>query len=237
MELDARLIAKVTAYQPDMQRLAPYRDVPLLVFVGISGAGKNTVKSALFHKQSDGYHDFVTHTTRPPRQNHGVLEEDGVDYHFVGVATAERMLDNHDYIEANLYSNNIYGASIDELEKARQQHYIAVADIDVNGVANFVRLGLNVKPIFILPPSYDIWYQRMIKRYGGVVDKADFQKRIQTAREELQHALETDYFYLVVNDNLDETVELIHAIAHGAPTPHRDPHAETVLRSLLAAFQ
>jgi guanylate kinase len=48
---------------------------------------------------------------------------------------------------------------------------------------------------------------------GGVIDKADMQKRMRTAVEELQHALETDYFHFVINDDLEKTVQTVHRIA------------------------
>jgi guanylate kinase len=216
MELDKHLQEKVLAYEPSYERLEAVHDVPLLFMVGISGAGKNTIMHQLLAQYPDQYREFVTHTTRAPRSNHGVMERDGVEYHFIDLATADSMLDNKDYIEANVYSGNVYGTSLTEIEAAQSEHRIGIGDIDVNGVANFVRLGLAVKPVFILPPSYDVWQQRLMSRYTDQqIHHKDWLNRMRTAQQEIQHALETDYYYLVVNKDLSEVVAAINTIAHG----------------------
>lgn len=233
MELDEQLIAKVKNYQPSTERLGPLKDVPLLFLVGISGAGKNAITTALLKAYANSYHEFVTHTTRAPRENHGVMERDGVEYHFVDFEQASAMLDNHDYIEANVYSANIYGTSVAELEAAQQEHRIAIGDIDVNGVANFMRLGLNAKPVFILPPNYEVWQQRLLSRYKQGIDKNDWILRIQTARREIEYALANDYFYLIVNDDLQATIEQVNAIAHSQFEAHRTEESMAAAKDLL----
>lgn len=216
MELDQALRDKVAHYQPSTERLAPLNAVPLLFLVGISGAGKNAIMAQLLETHRGEYHEFVTHTTRAPRKNHGVVEQNDVEYHFIDYATASNMLDAHDYIEANIYSNNIYGTSVAEIEAALREGRIAIGDIDVNGAAHVVGLGLNVRPVFILPPNYQTWQSRLLKRYEGhEIDQADWRNRMQTARSEIEHALATGNFYFVVNEDLAVTVEEINEIAHG----------------------
>lgn len=242
MELSATLLEKVKTYQPMAHKLEPYKDTPLLFAVGISGAGKNTIMENLLTRFADEYHPFVTHTTRAPRQNHGILEQNHVDYHFIDRATSEQMLDNHDYIEVNFYSGNIYGSSISEIQQAHQERKIIIADIDVNGVANFVRLGMNVKPVFILPPSYNVWQERVHARNNNATDPTDWRRRMQTAHDEIQHALESDYFYFVINDDLEKSVATVNAIAHGLDDiDHRPPEAvraaQDILRGIEAALE
>jgi guanylate kinase len=237
MELSNTLLEKVKTYAPQAQKLEPYRQTPLLFAVGISGAGKNTIMEVLLSRFASEYHSFVTHTTRAPRKNHGVLEQNHVDYHFIDFATSERMLDNHDYIEVNNYSGNIYGTSVSEIEEAHREHKIVIADIDVNGVANFVHLGMNVKPVFIIPPSYAVWQSRVHARNSNATDLEDWQRRMRTARNEIIHALESDYFYFVVNDDLEEATAVINAIAHEDPTiEHRPPRAIQAAQDILAGI-
>lgn len=242
MELSATLLEKIKTYQPVAQKLEPYKQTPLLFAVGISGAGKNTIMENLLTRFAGEYHPFVTHTTRAPRHNHGVLEQDHVDYHFIDLATSERMLDNHDYIEVNFYSGNIYGSSISEIQQAHREQKIVIADIDVNGVANFVRLGMNVKPVFILPPSYSVWQERVHARNNNATDAADWRRRMQTAHDEIQHALESDYFYFVINDDLEKSVAYVNAIAHGSGNIERRPieavqAAQDILQGIETALQ
>ncbi len=234
MEIDQTIIDAVAQYQPSLDRLTSLKQVPLLFLVGISGAGKNAVGTALRINHPGEYHEFVTHTTRTPRKNHGVMEQDGVEYHFVNTATAKDMIVNHDFIEANVFSNNIYGTSIAEIEAAKNEGRIAIGDIDVNGVANFMRLGLDVRPVFILPPSYQIWQQRLMTRYEGhEIDQVDWKRRMQTARSEILHALAMDYFYFVLNDDLTITVTTIDAIAHGSDRERRPEAALAAAKDIL----
>jgi len=62
------------------------------------------------------YH--VVDTTRPRREN----EEDGRDYHFV--PTREQMeqdIENHLFVEAGQFNNNLYGTSIQSVKEVAQQ--------------------------------------------------------------------------------------------------------------------
>lgn len=233
MELHEGLIAKVSQYVPPKERLARLADVPVLFMVGISGAGKNTLSRALLARYPDYYTEFITHTTRQPRENHGVLETNNVDYYFISLAEAEKMLDNHEYVEANLYSGNVYGTSISELERAKAQHKRLIGDVDVNGVAHFMQALPGCKPIFILPPSYEVWQERLMTRYKGEVDERDWRNRVYTARREIEHALGNSYYYLLVNDDITKAVEDIHAIATGSVTERRPAHALAVAKDIL----
>lgn len=233
MELHEGLIAKVSNYVPPQERLAELGDVPVLFLVGISGAGKNTLSRRLMQRYPNFYTEFITHTTRQPRENHGILERSGVDYYFISLADAEKMIDRHDYVEANLYSGNVYGTSIAEIERAKAQHKWLIGDVDVNGVAHFMQALPGCKPIFILPPSYAVWQERLKTRYKGDVDDRDWRNRIYTARREIEHALGSSYYYLLVNDNLDTAIEEIHSIATGAATDRRSPRALAVAKEIL----
>lgn len=234
MELTEQIITKVKTYQPSRERLARFSETPMVFLVGISGAGKNAVTHQLQTQYPDIFHRFVTHTTRAPRENHGVMEQDGREYHFIDFATADTMLDTKAYIEANVYSGNVYGTSVSELEQAEREQKILIGDIDVNGVAHFYDLFPTSKPIFILPPSYDIWQQRLLTRYKDVVNQADWHNRMLTAKREIEHVLSCPYYYLVVNDDLAGTAAVIHAIAQGELTDHDPDHARTVAEAILA---
>jgi guanylate kinase len=234
MEQNNDLEQKIAHYTPSEAALASVREVPLLLAVGITAAGKDTVLHRLTESHPDDYRFTVSHTTRAPRVNNGVMEEDGVTYHFIDKSTASRMLDEGAFVEANYFASNLYGASIAEIERAGADGKILVSDIDVNGIGNFVRLGLNVKPVFLLPPSFDVWQQRLQSRYEGEFNADDLRKRLQTALRELEDAIEHDYYYLVVNDDLDRTVELVNDIAHGKPVERRYAKAAGLAGDLAA---
>lgn len=203
-------------YDASAETVELLRNVPILLLVGISGAGKDTIKKQLL--ATGEYHRIVTHTTRAPRENQGVMERSGVEYHFVDKPTMLVMLEKHELIEANRYASNIYGASVSEFQLARDEGKIAVADIDVNGVANFKRLAPDsTRPVFLLPPSYDVWRERWMQRYGGKsFQPEDFRRRLETAAAEIEHVLETPGYFIVINDDLARAVDQVSQIAHQA---------------------
>jgi guanylate kinase len=55
---------------------------------------------------------------------------------------------------------------------------------------------------------------------------------LQTALAELQQAIDHDYYYIVVNDDLETTVELVNNIAHGKPVEARYPKAVALAKQL-----
>lgn len=232
MEQDKQLIDKVKRYKPSQAKLDAVRHVPLLLVAGISGAGKDTVLKKLVAEQAADYYPLVSHTTRKLRTNSGIPEQNGVEYFFIDKSTAEQMLDEGEYLEANYYSGNVYGASLAEIAKAGQQNKILVSDIDVNGVNNFVLQGMNVKAVFLLPPNYEVWQERFLNRYGQAVDAADLKRRLQTALDELAFAMEHDYFHFVINDKLDDTVRTVGSIAHDQLATTRSPEATAIAKNI-----
>ena len=89
----------IIQYQPTQQTIDLVRSSRLVLFSGISGAGKDTVKRALMARNPI-FHDIVSHTTRQPRHNNSTLEQDGIDYHFIDQATAQAMLEQEAFVEA-----------------------------------------------------------------------------------------------------------------------------------------
>lgn len=200
-------------YEPSEETKQIVRQTPLMLLVGISGAGKDTMCKKLV--ESDAYHQLVTTTTRQPRQNQGVTEKNGVDYHFITLEEALDKLQNGEYIEGNIYSGNVYGTTVAEMDKALHTGKIAITDIDVNGVANYKRISQNVIAAFVLPPSFQEWQRRLASRYGDAgPDPADMQKRMHTAIDELEHALDEKYYHFIVNDVLETAVHATNSIAH-----------------------
>ena len=237
--IDDRLAEKVTKYTPDRQALASLRDVPIALLVAPSGTGKNAIIHYLLKKYPSVYHLLVSHTTRAPRPNNGVMERDGVNYHFIDLQQAERLLDAKRYIEANWYVGNVYGLTADEVLAAQREGKIGIDEIEAQGANDFAERLPTAKTIFIMPPSYEEWQHRLQKRYGD--QKADYERdlqdRVKTAKSELQNALKHDYFYLVVNDTVERAAQQIHGIMHGRQAQKRSPEAVAIARTLLRRLQ
>ncbi len=231
--MEERLKQKLSAYKTPPEAVKVVSNTAIVFLVGISGAGKDTVRKELL--ATGDFHHIVSHTTRPPRHNHGVLEQDGVDYHFVDVKKVENMLDNKEFIEAKIFSNNVYGTSIAEIQAVHDAELIAISDLEIQGVAEYMAISPAVKPIFLLPPSYEIWQERLKRRYhDNDIDPIDISRRLQTAKVELQEALEKDYFYFVINNDLETSIQQVEAIANGTLAKESTKEARTLAKDLLA---
>lgn len=203
----------VDAYEISPEAIKLVRRTPIVLLVGVSGAGKDTIKHQLL--ETGEYHHIVSHTTRPPRENAGIMELDGTDYHFITKETAVDMLRNRQFVEAKKYGDNIYGTSIAEIQRAHDEGKIAITDLEVQGVAEYKAISDTVIAQFILPPNYEEWQRRLHARYGSKgADPADIAKRMHTAIAELEEALSKPYYHFVVNENLDEAVKAVNSIAH-----------------------
>lgn len=228
--MDQKLAAKLAKYKPSVQTAQLVKNTPVLVLVGPTGAGKDSLKSKLL--ETGQFHHIVSHTTRKPRINHGELEQDGREYHFINKLTAAKMLDEGAFIEAKLYSDNLYGTSLAEIQAAHDEGKIAMTDIEVQGVAEYKALDPNVMAVFLLPPDFKTWQERLQRRYGDVVDAADHRRRLEIALQELEQLLDTNFYVPVINDDLGEAYNEIQSII---TTP--DHHAVHEAEARLVAEQ
>jgi guanylate kinase len=200
----------LSGYKPDNKALALIKDTKILLLVGPTGAGKDALKIELL--KTNNYHHIVSHTTRPLRINHGIPEEDGVDYHFIDLPKAEEMIEKHEFIEAKNNHGNLYGTSINEIKLAHDDHKVALTDVDVQGVREYKELDSNVTAVFLLPPSFVVWQDRLTHRYGDVVDASDHKVRLQTALGELEELQTSGFYSAVINDYMPDTFKQVTAI-------------------------
>lgn len=201
----------VEHYRTPQAAVAVVAASKIALLVGISGAGKDTIKQKLLLRQ--GFSEIISHTTRPPRRNGGVAEQDGVDYYFISDDTAREMLEQGRFIEAKFVHGTVYGTSIEAVRSAAA-HGIAITDLDVQGVEEYKDISDDVVAIFIVPPDYETWIQRLKKRYSTQEEfLAEWPRRRQTAIQELTRALEMPYYHCIINDDLDRAVEVTAEIA------------------------
>lgn len=229
---------QIAAYQLPAHAAELIRSTRIVLLAGITSAGKDTIKKELLKKPE--FRDIISHTTRQPRTNNGVMEVGGLDYHFIDQAAAKNMLDNEEFIEAKFVHGTIYGTSVGALQEIHDEGKIAITDLDVQGVAEYKNISQDVMAIFVLPPDYAIWLERLEARYGVTkVSQDEWIKRRDSAVKELSHALLVPYYHFVVNDDLDRAVAaVVEIISHPTDEFHsKDDEARLRARELLAAIR
>jgi guanylate kinase len=209
---------------PESARKLLVESNPLIV-CGVTAAGKGTLSNMLI--QHGEFQPVISHTTRQPRANHGILEQNGVEYWFV---TERQMLDmiiNQELLEVkDIHAGTYYGKSISELQKIISLGKRPIFDIDVKGALEFIKIVPSLKPIFLLPPSYDVWMERLGTR--GLMTDIERRKRLVSARHEIQTAIRNPQFILLINHEVELTIgEVLRGTYDNPESQHKAHHLAT----------
>lgn len=197
-------------YQLSRHALTILAKTRLVVLTAPTASGRNTIINELL--RTNEYNFIVSDTTRPPRANNGIIEQDGREYFFRDEESMLADIKAGNFLEAEvIHEQQVSGISIRELETASHEHRAAIADIDIGGVANILRLKPDTIAILVLPPNFTIWNERIHTR--GAMDDAEYCRRLQTAARILESGIaESSVLKIVVNDNLTDASEKIHEL-------------------------
>lgn len=176
----------------------------LIVFSGFSGAGKGTIMNELMRRYSDTYALSVSATTRQPRPG----EKEGREYFFKTKEEFEKMIENNQLIEYARYVENYYGTPKAYVEEQLNAGKDVILEIEIQGALNIKRIFPDALLLFVTTPDARILKDRLVGRGTETMDV--IQARLQRAKEE-SLGIE-NYDYLVVNDELESTVEEVHSI-------------------------
>ena len=181
---------------------------PLVMVVsGPSGVGKDAV-IARIRERRHPVHVVVTATTRPMR----ATERDGVNYVFLDDAAYDRTVAENGFLErAEVYGYR-YGVPRDQVRDALASGLDVIIKIDVQGAETIKRLNPEGVFVFLAPPSMDELERRLRERKSEAAEA--LERRLDTARREMDRMPMFDY--VVVNESgaLDETAEALEAIMH-----------------------
>ena len=177
----------------------------IVILSSPSGAGKTTLVKKIAYEKN--FSISISHTTRKPRS----YEVDGLHYFFASNSEFKKLISNEKFLEHAKVFNNYYGSSkdivIDKLNKGEN----VIFDIDWQGTEQIKKKDLKYKiiTIFILPPSRDELFKRLLNRDNN--DKEIANERMKQFKEDVLHW--KDYDLVVINDNLqkccDQIIEFI----------------------------
>jgi guanylate kinase len=205
-ELTSQLLELVNNYRMPEEAKTLVRDSQLLALCGVTAAGKNTIATYLIEHSDFEY--VVSHTTRAPRENHGTIEQHGKDYWFVGDAQMLGLINDQSFLEVKaVHGDTFYGTSIQSVEKAIADKKRPITEIDVQGTLELAKEVPGFRPVFILPPNYDIWMERLGTR--GFMSEGEKERRMQSAKMELQTAVDNPDFILITNHEVELTAREI----------------------------
>jgi guanylate kinase len=158
----------------------------------------------LLTREDDNLLYSVSVTTRAKRRG----EKDGVDYYFISKEEFENWEKEGKFLETAEVHGHYYGTLkgfFPELDVGERE---VLLDVDVKGKINICKEIKDAVSIFLLPPNMD----EAVKRIKGRNDEkeAEIKNRMETATREIKEIKNFDY--LVVNDDLKETVKVIKSI-------------------------
>ena len=179
---------------------------PLLVVIsGPSVVGKDSFIKAM--KERDLPFNFVvTATTRAKRED----EVHGVDYFFVTTEDFVSMIEDDELLEYATVYEDYKGVPKAQVRQALESGKDVIMRVDVQGAATIREISPQACLIFLTAQNDAELVERLKLRKTET--PRSLNKRIATAREELQRMHEFDYVVLNRDSHLDEAVDTILAI-------------------------
>ena len=177
----------------------------ILILSSPSGAGKTTLTRAIAQDGGWGLDLSISVTTRARRPS----EIDGRHYRFIEREAFEDLRARDDLLEWAEVHGNFYGTPRRPVERTLGQGRDMIFDIDYQGTRQVrQRLQDDVVTVFILPPSFSELRNRLERRAEDSPET--IERRLANARNEMQRW--SEYDYVIVNDDLDESFRALQAI-------------------------
>jgi len=181
----------------------------IIVVSGPGGVGKGTIVDALVRRDDQLWlsRSWTTRQRRP--------SEDADAYVFTDTAAFEQHIADGGFIEWTEFLGNYYGSPLPE--PAGDQDI--VLEIEVDGAQQVKKIFPDALLLFVVPPSRDE-QERRLRGRGDPGDKVLARLKKAEVEEPIGRELAD---HIVVNDDLDETIDEMLEIIESARsrTSHR----------------
>ena len=176
----------------------------MLVLSSPSGAGKTSIARSLLTRDKE-ISMSVSATTRPRRPG----EAEGKDYYFVDEEKFKIDINKGLFLEYARVFDHYYGTPLGLVQKLLSSGCDVLFDIDWQGTQQIkAKARDDLVSIFVLPPSKAELEKRLITR---AQDSAEvIAGRMARAADEMSHYPEYDY--IIVNHDLDQSIDAVHTI-------------------------
>lgn len=166
----------------------------IVVLSGPSGAGKGRVFEEIAKRRND-VRKVLSVTTRPKREDDMKKE----NYIFVSRDEFIDKIENGEFLEYEWYDDQLYGTLRVPIEELTERDLFF--DKDVRGAMSIKQRYPGAITIYIMPKDKET----LLKRRGN-----RGKNRTEISRGEIELAKHLDF--LVINDDIDETVKQIESI-------------------------
>ncbi len=176
----------------------------MLVLSSPSGAGKTSIARALL-KRDPGITMSVSATTRQRRPG----ETEGKDYFFVDEHQFKTDVNKGLFLEYAQVFDHYYGTPLRPVQDTLAAGGDVLFDIDWQGTQQIkAKAREDLVSVFVLPPSTAELERRLLSR---AQDSAEVVAgRMARAADEMSHYPEYDY--IIVNHDLEASIEAVHTI-------------------------
>lgn len=214
-------------YQPNQSVLATLPNIIFVSIIGPTAVGKTTLMNAAAAR-CPALHQVISTMSREPRPG----EENDVDVHFRTKEEMQAKVDAQEYVTAITNTTGEIYATAPEDYSAEG---IAMMPVLASAMPMFKALPFKaMRTIFILPPSWETWKQRM-QSHSFTPD--EFEKRMQEAGNSLRYAIDSEDIVFVLNDDLAQaTLEFTQA-ALGASAAANQYKCHDLAATLLKELQ
>jgi guanylate kinase len=197
----------------------------LIIVSGPSGAGKSALVEGVL-RSLDHIRFSVSYTTRAPRGT----EQDGVEYYFVDRDEFQSLIRDDALLEWAEVHSNYYGTSRKFVDDLLAQGEDVILDIDVQGAQTIRDKRPDTVSVFVMPPSYEVLRKRLERR--SLDEGLVIEQRLKRACNEIRWY--NKYDYLIVNEDLDDSIHQLEAIISGSRC--RSASRMEAAKSVLATF-